>query len=105
MGCVMSMERYMILCMVIFSVSFVALTVYAILTLVQIRRTARAVEFLAHQLNMELSKVGRVTSFVSGVSDTLGGMAGKVLTFAMGAVSSFLKCNKKEENGKRSPEA
>ncbi|HAT71829.1 MAG TPA: hypothetical protein DCS63_03340 [Elusimicrobia bacterium] len=62
------METILIVCAVIVTVTFVALSVQAILTLRQVRHTAKAVEFLALNADGKLTDLDPVIGAVKQVS-------------------------------------
>jgi hypothetical protein len=65
------METILIVCAVAATIAFVALAVQAVLTLQQIRHTARAVEFLALNADGKLSSLDPVLDTVKNVHDTV----------------------------------
>ena len=62
------METILIVCAVIVTVTFVALAAQAILTLQQVRHTAKAVEFLALNADGKLTDLDPVIGAVKQVS-------------------------------------
>lgn len=62
------METILIVCAVIVTLAFVALAVQAVLTLQQVRHTAKAVEFLALNADGKLTALDPVIGAVKSVS-------------------------------------
>ena len=62
------MENILIVCAVIVTVAFVALVVQAVLTLQQVRHTAKAVEFLALNADGKLTALDPVIGAVQSVT-------------------------------------
>ncbi len=62
------METILIVCAVIVTVAFVALVVQAVLTLQQLRHTAKAVEFLALNADGKLTALDPVIGAVQSVT-------------------------------------
>ena len=62
------METILIVCAVIVTLAFVALVVQAVLTLQQVRHTAKAVEFLALNADGKLTALDPVIGAVKSVS-------------------------------------
>lgn len=62
--------------------AIVVVAVHLVLTLIQVRHTAREVELLARKANGEMDKVGSVTAAVSGLVGGLGGSTGRLMAGA-----------------------
>lgn len=62
------METILIVCAVIVTLAFVALVIQAVLTLQQVRHTAKAVEFLALNADGKLTALDPVIGAVKSVS-------------------------------------
>lgn len=62
------METILIVCAVIVTLAFVALVVQAVLTLQQVRHTAKAVEFLALNADGKLTELDPVIGAVKTVT-------------------------------------
>jgi uncharacterized protein YoxC len=62
------METIFVVCAVVVTLAFVALAVQAMLTLQQVRHTARAVEYLALNADGKLTALDPVISAVKSVS-------------------------------------
>lgn len=65
------MDTILIVCAVIATLAFVALVIQAVLTLQQVRNTARAVEFLALNADGKLTALDPVMETVKSVSGAL----------------------------------
>lgn len=65
------METILTVCAVIVTLAFVALVVQAILTLQQVRHTAKAVEFLALNADGKLTALDPVIAGIRSVSDAV----------------------------------
>lgn len=62
------METILIVCAIVVTIAFVALVVQAVLTLQQVRHTAKAVEFLALNADGKLTALDPVIGAVKSVS-------------------------------------
>jgi uncharacterized protein YoxC len=65
------METILTVCAIIVTLAFVALVVQAVLTLQQVRHTARAVEYLALNADGKLTALDPVIGAVKGVSSAV----------------------------------
>ena len=65
------METILTVCAIIVTIAFVALVVQAILTLQQVRHTARAVEYLALNADGKLTAMDPVIGAVKNVSSAV----------------------------------
>jgi uncharacterized protein YoxC len=65
------METILVVCAVIVTIAFVALVVQAMLTLQQVRHTAKAVEYLALNADGKLTALDPVISGVRSVSNAV----------------------------------
>ena len=65
------METILVICAVIVTLAFVALVVQAILTLQQLRHTAKAVEYLALNADGKLTALDPLISGVKSVTDAV----------------------------------
>ena len=65
------METILIVCAVIVTLSFVALVTQAVLTLQQVRHTAKAVEYLALNADGKLTALDPVIGAVKNVSSAV----------------------------------
>ena len=63
------MSTILVVCVVIVTVAFVALVVQAVLTLAQVRHTARAVEFVALNADSKLTALDPIVSGIKSVSN------------------------------------
>ncbi|MBI4801032.1 MAG: hypothetical protein HY796_00750 [Elusimicrobia bacterium] len=63
------MQTILIMCAVIVTLAFVALVIQAVLTLAQIRHTAKAVEFLALNADGKLTALDPIVDAVKAVSN------------------------------------
>lgn len=81
--------------------TFILATVFLVLTLIQLKRTAREAELLVHKVNSEMEKMGNVTAAVSGFAGAMGGSASRLL----GGVASLVFHMIQNRRRKKSPEA
>jgi uncharacterized protein YoxC len=65
------METILVVCAVIVTLAFVALVVQAVLTLQQVRHTAKAVEYLALNADGKLTALDPVIGGIKSVSDAV----------------------------------
>lgn len=65
------METILTVCAIIVTLAFVALVVQAVLTLQQLRHTARAVEYLALNADGKLTALDPVITGIKSVSDAV----------------------------------
>ena len=65
------METILVICAVIVTLAFVSLVVQAVLTLQQLRHTAKAVEYLALNADGKLTALDPVISGVKSVSNAV----------------------------------
>lgn len=65
------METILIVCAIVVTAAFVALVVQAVLTLQQVRHTAKAVEFLALNADGKLTALDPVIGAVQSVSSAV----------------------------------
>lgn len=65
------METILTVCAIIVTLAFVALVVQAILTLQQVRHTARAVEYLALNADGKLTSLDPIITGVKSVTDAV----------------------------------
>lgn len=65
------MNTFIIICISVFTLAVVAAVVYLILTLIQIRRTARQVELLLRSVNHDVNTIGRITGNISSLVEHL----------------------------------
>lgn len=65
------METILVICAVIVTLAFVALVVQAILTLQQVRHTAKAVEYLALNADGKLTALDPIITGVRSVSNAV----------------------------------
>lgn len=84
------MDTILIVCAVAVTLAFVALAVQAVLTLQQIRHTARAVEYLALNADGKLTALDPVIDGVRNVSSAVSSGWFKIAT----TVFSFFTRNK-----------
>ena len=81
------MNTILIICLILATVAFVALAVQAILTLQQVRHTARAVEYLALNADGKLTALDPVIDGVKSVSGAISSGWFKLAQMAYGLFS------------------
>jgi uncharacterized protein YoxC len=87
----MNISIWLIICLVLATASIVAVAVYLILVLIQLKKTAKGMEETLARVNYELDMVNKVSDKVANVTDKLSAplvSAGTVLYYIF---SSFKK--------------
>ena len=88
----------LIVCTIIITIAILVLATVLIITLVQIRRTAKKVEIISSQLNASAQAIGRITGSVAHYVDKL---SSPWVALVSGLVSSvFIRRKKAAEEEK-----
>ena len=90
----MNINIWLIICLILVTLSIVAVAVYVIFTLIQLRKTAHEMEETLSRVNCELDMVNKVSSKVVDMTEKLSApliSAGTVLYYIF---SSFKKRKK-----------
>lgn len=66
------MLTFIAVCLALLTVAHVAAAVIAVMTLLQVRRAAEAVEVVAYQAQDQVARIGEATRKVEGLAGTLG---------------------------------
>ncbi len=81
------MSPVITVCVLVFTLAFVALAIQAIMTLIQIRHTARAMEYLALNADGKLSSLDPVISAMKTVSNSMSSGWFRIAQAVYGAFS------------------
>ena len=94
------METVILVCIIVATLAFVVLVVFAVRTLMQVYNTARQVEHLVRSINQEMDVVTRITTGIGHFfSNTFPVM--KYASLVGGLVSGWLMKRKKSAQEER----
>jgi uncharacterized membrane protein SirB2 len=91
------MNTIVAVCVILVTLAIVIGIIFAIRTLVQIRRTAREAETLLKSINAEINTVMRITGSISAFIDRFSSPWVKVGSWFTGIVSSLMKKHRQEK--------
>ena len=80
------MDTFIAVCLGLLTVAHIAGAVFLIVTLLQVRRAADAIEVAAYQAQDQVARVGEATRKVTGMADMLGSGWMKAGTAALGVI-------------------
>jgi uncharacterized protein YoxC len=90
------MNPVLIVCVVLVTLALIVAVIFAVQTLVQIRRASREAEILLKHINEEVNTVLRITGSISAFIDGLSSPWVKMGSWFTGVASILLKKKKKE---------
>jgi len=85
------MNAVLIVCVVLVTLAIIVAVIFAVQTLVQVRRTAREAEILLKNINEEVNTVLRITGAVSAFIDGFSSPWVKMGSWFTGVASTLLK--------------